>query len=283
MTALLSCERSTEVVLDFEEPQLTLNCIIDATNDSISATLSLTRPIISSEPFQKINDAIVELYEDKHIVGQFILVDSGLYVIYYNVFPGKEYEIIASVDDETVKGKTLIPDVIPFDLLRIDNEYDDFKLTFNNKDINNAYVWINVLSTYYFVADTLKKEHRDVIYSGSTCIDPFNREMDTYKQYAYLYNSYLFLAEYGNQFQIDVFFGLRGNARSNEIIVNIFDYHLSTYVKSSMIASDAERVKGKSPFYIDPASVYSNIDGGIGIVGSMNSNSREIFNQLIYH
>lgn len=280
---MLSCTQPVDISIDFGEPQLVLNSILDATKDSIGVTLSLSHSITSVESFQKVNDAVVELYEDQQLVGQFAFTDSGVYVLNYRPFVGKEYEIVARTGGKTVKGRTRIPEAVSFELEKIDDEYDDFKLTMNGNDIDSANVWISVLSTHFFVSDTLEKVPRHSIYSSSTFLDPFNRGEDTYKQYAYSYEYYLLLSGYENKESVEIFFGLEADVRSNEIIVSVFDDNLSSYVKSSIMATDVENTMGDYPFYIDPVEVYSNIEGGIGIVGSMNSNSKEILNRLIFH
>lgn len=279
-----SCTKPIEVLLDFGEPQLVMNSIIDATHDSIGVTLSMSRSIISSDLFQKVDDATVELYEDEQLIGQLAFIDSGVYVLNYRPIAGKEYEIRALYNSKIAKAKTIIPEAITFKLEKINEDYDDFKLTLENKDLDGANIWISVLSTFLFSGDSLKKTPRRVIYSSSACIDPFNSDIDTYRQYAYMYWNYLLLVGYKKQDVVEIYFGLDGNiTRSNEIIVNVFDDHLSSYVKSSIMASDVDRTKGKMPFYIDPVEVYTNVEDGIGIVGSINSNSQELFNHSYSH
>ncbi|MFA9392189.1 MAG: DUF4249 family protein [Prolixibacteraceae bacterium] len=277
---MFSCVSSVEVSLESENPQLVLNSILNATQDSIVVTLSLSHSIVSVDAFRQVNDAKIELFENQQFIAQFDVLDSGTYVLHYRPIAGREYEIVARAAETSLKGKTIVPHTVAFNLSKLREERDDFMLSLKASDIYGANVWMNVLYTNWYGPDSLKKVPGNTIYSNSTFIDPFNRETDTYEQYAYYYDDYMFLSGYDDHGEVDIYFGFYGTiTRSNEIIVSTFDDHLTRYVKSSIIAFNVERGKGEYPFYLDPAVVYSNVEGGIGIVGSMNSRSQEIFNQ----
>lgn len=276
---LYSC--ITEVDVSFAEPEMeiSLNCILRPEMDTVLVWLSYTRPLLSSNKFEPVEDARLVLYEGEEPAGQFQQADSTAWILPYKVKPGVKYKLEVTGENSTVWAETWVPQLISaeIDSLQLYNYRLDYKISFQDNPYENNYYWITAKGYSWF--DGLPSyEIAGSLLTDYHFADDFNRYIESFGGYTYSYEIYMRIAD-GSlpdkiiqlQFHpttIDLSQG------PQEVIILSVDYHLDKYMKSSLLNRETDLYAEDVPIVYAPFPVYSNIKGGSGIFGSYSSISK---------
>ena len=104
------CETVVDLDVESGSPKLVLNGIINP-DSAMSVGVSLTKPILDNEPFEVLEDATVNVYENDKYIGQLELDNTSFYTN-KDLRPqkGLNYRIEVSKEGfENVVGETIIP------------------------------------------------------------------------------------------------------------------------------------------------------------------------------
>lgn len=262
----------------FKDKEIVLNCILDTKKDTVFVYLSYSKPIQSTDLFEPLKDAQIQLLEGKTKIGDFIWSDSSIYILPFSVLPGKLYRIEATAGNNKVWAETTVPKAIDAAIEKeISGLYNNnsFLIVLNDNTEEADYYWISATG-FEGIEGNRSKNIACVLYSNFEYADDFNRTI-------YQNGNYRFEYEYYIRFADSVLPGKRTEVIfypqciDNPIEVYLFstDYHLDKYMKSSLLLQSMDLYAEDMPIIYSPFPMYSNINGGTGIFGSYNSVSEK--------
>jgi hypothetical protein len=273
---LFSCSQSVELKLDEGKQQVVLNSVLDATKDTVWAELSWSQPIIDSFEMKVIENATVFLSENGTITDTFSYFSEGRYFLNYSPCTYNEYTVTAVVGTDTVSGLTRIPPNPTVSIENLRTWCGHFLAHIKtNTDDNFAY-WI-ASSHLTYEGDSLVKRTLDIgVHANGYLLDDFSRTADVFCSLPYDYSFYLRILNTKEEQNDTIRFAI-GSINKNEeaeIVVFAADIHYDRFIKSSILGSYAESVASQFPLYSGSVVYYSNVQGGLGLVGSMNSKTQ---------
>ncbi len=286
-----ACEKIIEIDLEATEPRLVMNALI--TPDSgVSIVLSRSMHILDNHQVVRITNAMVKLYEDDVEVAQLQHVATGKYTTAYTPKLGKTYRIEASAenfDDISAMCNLPLPVVITgLDTTIIKDEYSQAMLAFDvsfsdpagesNYYMLEAFLrytyeeydpWGFSIDTLYQNADTVIVDTTWGIYTMVERYEPvylnsndiileaissnyggglvFTDELINGKPYKIRATTYIWA--YGEEMTLNVH--LKSITRAYYMYMRTLSAHYSAQ---------------GDPF-AEPVFVFSNVEGGMGIVG----------------
>lgn len=261
------------------EHVLVLNSLLIAGSDSTAIQLSHTRYKSGDyAPWPVITGADVTLYEEGIPVAKALETEG----VYHFAFPIKSkytYKVTAEHPRYGIAwGETTVPSPLS-DVVITDSAGFTVNRWRDTPDEKNVY-WISYLEgkdTYYppekegesggYRPDYDSLRVASSIYTTSTLVDQFNMVFD---HSAFIKTSYDWFVRIDDS-------GLSGRELELAYLTTpklpfIFsvDKHYDAYLKVSIIKPDIERAYSDLPLFYEPPSSYSNIRGGVGLVGSLS-------------
>ena len=270
----LSCIRDVMIDEKNAPPEITINCILDTDKDTVIAYISYSRLIQSTQQFEPIKNAKISLFENDNNLGNFVWQDSSAYILSFSVNPGKKYRIEAKIGDKTIWAETSVPQIITASIEESSFEYDSFSITLKDNPKINSFYWVSATG-YKGVEENRNKNIACMLYSNYEFSDDFNRL--TYKNgnYKFEFEYYIRIPnKYLPENNSTIIFSPQCINRPVEIFLLSTDYHLDKYMKSSLLMWNIDYYAEEVPIAYSPFPVYSNIHGGTGIFGSLNSVSK---------
>ncbi len=271
------CIRDVNIIENNETREVVLNCILDTGKDTVVAWLSYSNPIQSSSKFEANTNAAIHLFEEGESVGEFIWTDSSAYILPISVQAGKKYRIETKINGKKIWAETLVP--LPVDAtIKVANpenllKYYQISLT-DNPDEKNYY-WASA-SELTGGGEKRRKDIAGELFSDFEYADDFNQYISEDGVFKFEYDFYVRFTdlELPNG-TVDLVIYFRGIDYPLEVFLLSVDYHLDKYIKSSLLLLDMELNAEDLPIIYSPFPVYSNIHGGVGIFGSINSVSKD--------
>jgi hypothetical protein len=266
----ISCERDLETDISITE-QLCFNCILNP-DSTIRATLSLSRSISQNKIFAKINNAQVLLKKDGEFFGQLKNTGDGIYSL--NTKPTEKgfYEIsVDALGFKKLFAKTIIPEraTASFQLndpiIHNKNPPEVYYSYTNQITINDKYE-----QDYYWIYRISKHPSFGLILSSisvvdSQLIDDFNKVTDATIPLGYFYD--FFYLRINSNYDEGKSFSFRINSYDNDMIFILdTDEHYDKYLKSTI---KQKMNAGDNLIFNEPVQIYSNIENGLGIFGSV--------------
>ena len=271
LTSFLSCEKELETNLAIK-PSLCFNCILNP-DSLIHGSLSISQSIAESKPITKLNKAIIELTKDKQLIGKMENTSDGVYS--FNMKPdfGSLYEITIKAEGfPELHASTVIPE----------------KPSVNNQMANPILNYPNSTYSYYSYQNTISINDRPgtnrywvyrlvnhpsfgIIFGygfndvNSPLIDDFNKVIDAATDpLGFHYEYYLRINDTLMDGQALIF---SFKFREKDILFFMdVDEHYDKYLKSSI----KQRMNdGDNLLFNEPIQIYSNIENGLGIFGSV--------------
>jgi len=276
LVSVFSCTENVELNFRKENPTVVLNCILNTGQDTITAWLTRSKPVSADNGFESIEDAEITLFEEGEAVGVFSWSDSSAYILPIKPKPGKKYKIEAVSENTTVWAKTIMPRSANAIFERVyPVEYGShYKVSFNDDPDKDNYYWISATG-YERIGDDMRKNIAYTLHSNYLYADDFNQRISQNGGYRFEYDYYLRLEDNGLQGDgIDVVFWPEGINFPHEVFLLSVDYHLDKYMKSSLMLEEMDLYAEELPMIYSPFPVYSNIHGGTGIFGAVNSCSK---------
>jgi hypothetical protein len=276
---IFSCQKAIEIDRDTIKPKLVVNCILSPEQDTIKLTLSESRDLLfDKNEFPIVENAVIKLFENDTKLGEFSF-SNGLYWYAYQVKNNKTYRIEAnkeSFDDVTAKTTVSSPaDILDISAEKLDNSLNARVNIFDIKDKDNYYrvsmkygdftndsaivngpdyfePWLN---SYACCNDFIIEHPQNDLLSGSNCNDQFLFSDETFKNG--IHDLKLFTP------QNNWYSPIEGYQTKVIIEFSSLNYDYYTYFITRSIFQN----NLGNPF-AEPVPVYSNIEGGFGILGS---------------
>ncbi len=270
------CIEDVQLNLKDEEPEIVLNCILNTGQDTVTAWLSKSQLISENKPFVAIKDAEISLREDGVTIGEFIWQDSSAYILPIKPEPGKKYKIEAKVGGKTVWAETNIPDPVfaTIQIAKYNFVGKNYMVSLTDDPNTTNYYWISAYGREGREEDQ-QYNIAFAIFSNFLYADDFNQRVSEYGGYNFEYEYYLRFTDKEIQNKpVDVVFVPAGINLPHQVFLLSTDVHLDKYMKSSILLEQMDIFVTESPNTYSPFPVYSNIYGGTGIFGSMNSISK---------
>lgn len=276
LVSVFSCTENVELNFRNENPTVVLNCILNTEQDTITAWLTKSNPVSTDNEFESIEDAEVTLFEEGEAVGVFSWSDSSAYILPIKPKPGKKYKIEAQVEGKTIWAETKIPNSANAIFERVyPVEYGShYKVSFNDDQNADNFYWISATGNEKYAGEVTKTNIAHTIYSNFLYADDFNQFIFQNGIYKFEYAYYIRFED--KEFQgndVEIVFQPMGIS-SPEVFLLSVDYHLDKYMKSSLMLEEMNLYVEESPVIYSPFPVYSNIHGGTGIFGAVNSCSK---------
>ncbi|MDA3930208.1 MAG: DUF4249 family protein [Prolixibacteraceae bacterium] len=261
---------------------IVLNGII-VPNDTISISLHRSQQQNDTINFEVIENATVSLYENEIEIGKLKYLKNGTYQSNVIAKELTAYKIeVVTQDGEKLWATTTTPSIEITTKIHTPKELDStahdwpYYLELSNLNTNDFELWICVTQKYMSADSIPIPLHKLAysIYTNSPLADQFNMTYDpeSYTGYYYDYSEFLHFNLIGLQkdtILID-FYASRGSKTNETIHVFNMDQHYSNYLKSKLINEQGPDylTDDGPPLNYKPAFLYSNVHGGMGILGS---------------
>jgi hypothetical protein len=245
-------------------------------NKPISIRLSTTLPVTSTDTvYPPITNAKVLCYEDDILLGELSHQKNGIYTLEKTPKSGSVYKIQATIDSELIMATDTMPSPVNFivelteDALQNVNYNPDFKLEIQRE--LKSYNWFSI--TYYRTSPPIRIRPQPFL-SESIYLDTFNASKSPNGKTSHGFNIRI-KPDYIGKLMIE---GVPGNqfAKDNSLYVQFLDvsFNYDRYLKTAIVAWE-NRVSNNegglnNPFY-EPVTIYSNVKGGIGVLGSVQT------------
>jgi hypothetical protein len=282
------CEKVIEPKsLPQQDPMLVLNCILY--NDSVvRATVSLSKSILSGKDYVYINNATCDLYQDDNFIERLSGKGDGKYEGATKPVSGKKYTLkVAAPGYNSVEGSTILGEYVPVSYYeRYDTtNYRVYQYIMAGTDNN---VSGNIKLKIRFKDNPKKKNYYSVLAAVSI--------FDTSGTEEVILNPYIYSnmndesRNYfgGNSIDTDDQVLVNSNEVFLDVTISFGSYFYnrvfesaSVYLSISDISEDLykykktlnEQASAGIGFFAEPVLVHNNIQNGVGIMGSVNSNT----------
>ncbi|MDA3929687.1 MAG: DUF4249 domain-containing protein [Prolixibacteraceae bacterium] len=272
-----ACQRDFDVELSYDQQILVINGIWVADSTPVVVQVYKLKGLSDSVPNEFVTDAEVKVFANNQLLGEMQHNDSGKYVMDLIPESGITYKVEIQQDKQTkVWAETTIPSPVPVLKMHVDSIASS-SISYNPVFRLSLEDYKNELNYYWFTLQLLHKESlsfNDIvgIYSNSPYFDDFNRGIDPERIPP-------FNTEYGFMARIpDVNFTSdtctvdlcsAGSGDFYGIYVFNVDENYDKYLKSSIRYRDYSDMVEDLPYYYQPSFIYSNVNNGVGIFGSM--------------
>lgn len=304
-----SCEKTIQIDLEDAKIKIVVNGII--TPDSIiKVNVTRSRHILDNAEISPLSDAVVKLYENDVLIGDMTYTQQGFYEINHIPSIGKEYkvEVNHEVYDNVYGVTEILPTVpiITLDTITSFDEYGEemisFTMTFKDPSGERNYYMLNMRNKYLYeewddtmvVYDTLYVSPDttivDIDYGGYVWKERteylwFNTDDLLVEEYMYYSNGVIFSDEIidGETYSFSGKISKWAfSSPENMIYFELHSLTAGTYKYYKSLNSHYNAVD--DPF-AEPVIVYTNIEDGIGVLGSTSPyiDSLFILSEFGYH
>lgn len=272
---VMGCVRNIDIPYPDYKPQKILIGTLEP-NKPISIHLSNTLPVTSSDTvYLPITNAKVLCYEDGILLGELSHQQNGVYTLEKTPKSKSTYKIQATIDSVLITAIDTMPSPVNFmveltkDNLKNVNYNPDFKLEVQRT--SKSYNWFSI--SYYDRYPSVRIRTQPFL-SESIYLDTFNSSKSSNGKTNHGFNIRI-KPDYLEKIVIE---GIPGNqfAKDSSLYVQFLDvsYNYDRYLKTAIVAWQ-NRVSNNdgeinNPFY-EPVTIYSNVKGGIGILGSVQT------------
>ena len=277
---LYSCEKEITFDLDTPEDMLCLNCILEADNDSVAIYVTKVQSVQNDTAFTPVANARIELSKEGQLLQGIVYRGNGRYLLKHKPEVGKKYEISVEVDGyKTLTAETIIPAFpIANAIMKQDTIFDEYwvngyrtknKLVINIEDTpTKDYYWFQIAMIYNYEGKQPFGDYYSSYMSDKMYFDEFNRYY--MQDITYPFTNY----EYKGALRLDdevftnskIQFSLAAKPPITLFIIN-GDVYFDKYYKSS-IKQFLTYEYDDLPIF-EPVQMYSNIENGFGIFGSI--------------
>lgn len=264
------------------QPQVVVNAILVVDADSTDLQLSLSKPVGDTAPWTCVPGSRISLFENGVLISETYAATSIWSVLRHPpIKPATTYRIEADVPGYgKVWGETRTPQRVEdgkIDIQRREEEWKPYKLTACWRDHageRNSY-WLGASHSQYAynwqdtLPDTTRLENSMLLYTNSSLPDPFNRVLDEGEEISVCYEYYIRIEDSGlDGQQLYIPFHVTGHGYKFVVFLLSTDEHYDAWLKSSIQNKENSDMMEDLPLIYQPAYTYSNIHGGVGIVGS---------------
>jgi hypothetical protein len=291
--ALAACLGEVDIPYPTYPEQIVLNGILNP-DSTLSISLHKTLPPLSADTvYPPVRNARVRCYENGRLLGELHATEPGQYELEdIRPKPGHAYRIEAEVDGLTVSATDTVPEFLPFTMemkpYAIKNPYGnpDIHLTWEQPLNGEQFIWFRNTGLIY----AGKPDGSSVQFvesgAGIMSVSPFLDDFNATREPEELLKSYDLLArvlpaQVGKGTVVWAYIRQPATFRSPGgglylYVMNVsraYDRYMKTAFKAikNRFADDDGGLN--NPFY-EPINVYSNVENGLGILGSVNARKR---------
>lgn len=280
---LFSCTEGIDFSDEYEK-KVTVNLILE---DKDTQELSLC---FNAEPgtyrYTSIKDADVRLFEDGTEVGKFIYQSWRNWTLDYRPKAGHTYSLSVKVPEyEEITAETTMPRNVKVGIQRdrswdtVTHKITDYRKYFLQKSASDPY-WIFVMRrhTLYDILDqkNLEIEPEDrlenSIGSDHIALDNFNVEdflmftdVAGPAGQSLSHPGYLRIEKTDDSLEYPLIFFIEASLVNSIVVFRAASDEYDKYMKSSLIKAYAYQAEDDITSYFEENTVYSNIEGGLGI------------------
>jgi len=276
LVSFWGCIRDVDLNIKNKNREYVLNCILNTSQDTITARLTQTRNINSEEPFDAVKGAEITLLENDKNVGQFTSSGSSAYFLVYKPKPGTKYRMEAKIGNDDIWGETTVPKSVGASIEKAQptNYLDPFVIRFYDSEGENYY-WVSATG-FEGALETRSRNIACSLYSNYAYTDDFNQRIASNGVYRFEYDYYIrFNDKEIPDSRVEIEFSPQCINYPKQVYLLSVDYHLDKYMKSSLLLERMDLYAEDMPVIYSPQPIYSNIHGGTGIFGSYVSVSKE--------
>lgn len=278
--ALNGCIQDVDVNFADKDQTYVLNGILDTSQETVTVWLTKSRPLASDIAFELVEDAQISLLENDQKVGEFTRSDSSAYLLNYRPQPEKSYRVEAHVDEELVWAETTVPSSPVANIRVAQSGYINFyQIQLSDSKEETNFYWVSAIG-YEGSEEAGNRNIACAVYSSFVYADDFNQTHGDISMYGWEHEYYMRFNDHEIQGKtVDINFMPQCINRPITIFILSVDTSLDKYMKSSLLQKNREDLSGEIPIAYSPFPIYSNIHGGTGIFGSVNSASK-VFRQV---
>ena len=308
---LCSCEKTIDFSGKIPNPQLVLNCAVTP-DSTIVVNLTKSKFFLSNnQGFTTVDNAVVSVTINDLVSDNLKNIGNGNYVSKITAKPNDKVKINASATSlESVSAEVTIRPkitIISVDTLwsSIDNSYNYpiYNLT-RDSIIGNTYYWELRLKIKFQDNSNEQNYYRLIATANQNYYNPYN-SYDSYGNSGFEFDDIVFGNSSKNGSIIDILSSTYGNNCFSDELINGKEYSLSiktnimrnVYISGKKPKTDLQsndsltidlqqlsksfylyrKTKDAStstnPLFSEPVQIYSNITGGMGILGSFTSSN----------
>ena len=272
---LNSCIQDVNVDFGNKDQTYVLNGILRASQDTVTVWLTKSRPLASDTAFEAVENAQITLLENGQKVGDFTRSDSSTYVLDYQPQAQKTYRIEAHVGDQLLWAETTVPSNPIANIQVAQSGYVYFyQIQLDDPKSETNYYWVSA-SGYEGPDDARTKNIACSVFSHFIYADDFNQTNADIGINGLEYEYYMRFSD--NEIQgktVDINFEPACIGYPKTVFILSVDSNLDKYMKSSLLQKQQADFSGEMPIAYSASPIYSNIHGGTGIFGSVNSASK---------
>lgn len=265
---LCACDRPVDLVFN-TEPVLVINAIFVEGTDSTAVRLTHTVPRSAEITWPQLRGAVVILYENGKKVAE-AQEEDGSYYFRHPVKALTSYKVTVEHPDFGLAwGETTVP--APLQEASIEQEGIFYVNRWLDDPTTRNYYWVSfsyparnyVDGQYVYDYHSLRLGD---LYTTSALPDPFNREYDHSASITNYYEYYVRIEDSGLSGE-RILFSYRARENTLPFILTT-DSHFDAYLKSTLMAKKIQFGNSDFPLFYDVPYIYSNIQGGVGVIGS---------------
>jgi len=272
---LNSCIQDVNVNFNDKDQTYVLNGILRASQDTVTVWLTKSRPLASDTAFEVVENAQITLLENDQKVGDFTRSDSSAYLLNYHPQALKTYRVEARIGNRLVWAETTVPSTPVANIQVAKSGYVYFyQIQLSDPADETNYYWVSA-SGYEGSREAPTKNITCSVFSSFVYADDFNQSNADIGIYGLEYEYYMRFSDHEIQGKtVDVNFEPACIGYPKTVFILSADSNLDKYMKSSLLQKQREDFSGEMPVAYSPFPIYSNIHGGTGIFGSVNSASK---------
>ncbi len=263
LVALLSaCEKEIPYLGDDMDQQLVLVSYIEAGDDKVRCSLSSTASILNDEEIVYYTDATVQITKNGNVIGNAVSMGDGWYEIPVEVLVGDEFRIQAERSGfATVSAVSTVPPAPSgfelVDLSVLDDGYSGgyrARLSFDDPSGNDYYQLLVYENSPFSPPYTI----------GFSSSNPIFQDEDGFGESEWYYNNEAFFTDElfeGDRATFDIDF----YTSSNDVKIQLLRCSREFYLYQKSVI-EYQRTSGD--FFAQPVQIFSNVEGGIGVVGA---------------
>ena len=272
---LNSCIQDVNVDFNNTDQTYVLNGILRAGQDTVTVWLTKSRPLASDTAFDAVENAHITLFEEDQKIGDFIRTDSSAYLLDYQPQAHKTYRIEVHVGDQLLWAETTVPSTPLANIQVAQSGYVYFyQIQLSDPADETNYYWVSA-SGYEGSREAPTKNITCSVFSSFVYADDFNQSNADIGIYGLEYEYYMRFSDHEIQGKtVDVNFEPACIGYPKTVFILSVDSNLDKYMKSSLLQKQQADFSGEMPIAYSASPIYSNIHGGTGIFGSVNSASK---------
>ncbi len=288
ISALVACTKDVSLKVDdkYTQPMLVVNGALQPDSIiKINVSKSVSAFDYTATP-SVLNNASVELWKDGAFYANCTNDGAGYYSVNEKPAFGHLYEFLVSESSiaTSVKVNAGLPSTVPVQMISVDTLAEEITIQINDPDTSNYYAFdlLAIDSFGYSSSLTLYTDNAELLDNAKSPIFSFSRHNNRKLHSLPTYISDNLFNGTSGQYVLS-FNTEKGNGgghggpppppNGGSAGLPNGTYILTVYSVSAPLYKYVKSIDGASnpnPFSAEPTQIYSNVQGGLGVLGAMN-------------